>query len=296
MPISTADFESPAYRWVPVKNGEIPTGQALNVSETYYVGRTNHPDNGELVYGTAASDTKKLWYPWGGVEHTATNYETLVLSEGSEAVWIPTQAPQVPAGAVGDDGTYVGRANVGGRLIPGKYIPYKWGGKFFVALHGKEHELTDGFEVLVVKAKPYTWIPVENGEIPTGAALNVSETYYVGRTRHPGNDELVYGTAASDTKKLWYPWGQQEHAVSNYEVLSIGQGYEARWVAVRAPELPEGALGEEDIYVGRTHIGGRLIPGKYIPHQWGGKFFVALHGEEHELTDGFEVLVIESVY
>ncbi|KAK9718809.1 hypothetical protein K7432_005209 [Basidiobolus ranarum] len=149
MPTSTESL----YQWVPVKNGEVPTDKALNVSETYYIGRFNHPESGELVYGTAASDTKKLWYPWGGNEHTTENYEILVLNPGSKALWVPTKAPQVPENAAGEQGTFIARASVGGRLIPGKYIPYQWGGKFYAALHGKEHELTDNFEVLVIKSE-----------------------------------------------------------------------------------------------------------------------------------------------
>ncbi|XP_047985009.1 uncharacterized protein LOC125225371 isoform X1 [Leguminivora glycinivorella] len=110
--------------------------------------------------GTYVPSKRKAFVPWGGRAHAKDDFQVLC---GYNATWIKTGSNKIPQNAfvggrseVRQEPLYIGRAVHEDNLISGKihviyntcYIPYK----------GKEIEIYDQFEVLVLPDQNYRGI------------------------------------------------------------------------------------------------------------------------------------------
>ncbi|CAD5112495.1 DgyrCDS1710 [Dimorphilus gyrociliatus] len=92
--------------------------------EPFYVGRTLHGNN--LIPGKVKLSQGKCYVPFGGQEHSSSNYEILVQTEDIMFDWLPASNGAIPAGAIiggyKSDGKrmFVGRALHNNKQIPGK--------------------------------------------------------------------------------------------------------------------------------------------------------------------------------
>uniref|UniRef100_A0A1I8IS49 DUF3421 domain-containing protein n=2 Tax=Macrostomum lignano TaxID=282301 RepID=A0A1I8IS49_9PLAT len=145
--------------WIRAANGEIPDG-AVCVGGDVFVARCLHER--EQLPGKVANGHQFCFAPYGTEEKTYTDYQVLCetvnvgLSGSPGYQWVPwsggsDEAPKYALIGGSDQGkpVYVARATVNGEWCSGKYIPEF--GKAYFSYGGSEHELDEGFDVLVMK-------------------------------------------------------------------------------------------------------------------------------------------------
>ncbi|XP_046391922.1 uncharacterized protein LOC124160192 isoform X3 [Ischnura elegans] len=200
---------------------------------------------------------------------------------------------RVPPGAfVGgkdlDSDLYIARARHGGGWVPGKLNPNH--GKCYIPWGGKEVAMSE-YEVLC--GSNLEWQRTAGGNVPPRSVpasnAHEGEVMYVGRVHHNGTSTV--GKVHPSHGVCYIPFGGEELSFSNYEVLvSSPVSYPAfkqvskqeNWVFSNNGNIPPGCfVGGHDfnseLYVGRAHYNGDIVPGKvnglqrtcYIP--WGGK-------------------------
>ncbi|XP_068083287.1 natterin-4 isoform X2 [Anabrus simplex] len=134
--------------------------------------------------------------------------------------WVDTYAGQIPPTAVvggyDNEQLYVGRANHGGALLPGKVVPSH--GACYVAWGGYEHR-KENYQVLC--GCQAMWVPCAGGEVPSDALpsgeTEDGEPLFVGRVQHNGT--MTLGKVQESHRVCYIPYGGQEIAYSQYEVL-----------------------------------------------------------------------------
>lgn len=191
----------------------------------------------------------------------------------SDYTWIPSGIYQgVPGNAVraGNDADgspiYVGRAFHEADQLVAKIIPSKQAA--YVAFNGQEI-LKHNFEVL--SGEGFTWVGSGNGHVPEGAVVagrtQQGEELYIGRAHYQGS--LTPGKVHRSHGCLYIPFGGSEISIKSYEVLCAPQ--RATWQAATPYTMPFNAIrGGNDsdgteIFVGRAHHMGDLIPAKVMP-------------------------------
>lgn len=111
---------------------------------------------------------------------------------------------------------FVGRAYHEGDTIPAKVIPSK--NAAYIPYNGQE-VLKHQFEVLC--NGNVNWIPSGHGQVPhnavPGGHTASGEPLYIGRVFHMGS--MTPGKIHPSHRNLYIPFGGQEMAFSNYEVL-----------------------------------------------------------------------------
>ncbi|KAJ8708125.1 hypothetical protein PYW08_010491 [Mythimna loreyi] len=129
------------YHWLPMSDGLLPPNAIIGGydSEDIYIARAYH--RGSLCPGKYVKSLGKAFVPWGGAEHSKTNFEILC---GFNATWVNVDADFIPDNAfiggrtggdkeIGGEPLYIGRAKVStANLICGKaygrthlcYLPY----------------------------------------------------------------------------------------------------------------------------------------------------------------------------
>lgn len=148
--------------------------------------------------------------PGWNIDNIQTGPAQWVAATGGE---IPPNA--IPAG-IDNEQLYVGRANHEGALLPGKVVPSH--GVCYVPWGGAEHGIPE-YEVLC--SCDVTWMPSSEGEVPSGALPSGEsedgEVLFVGRAQHEG--AVAIGKVQGSHKVCYIPYGGQEIACSDYEVL-----------------------------------------------------------------------------
>jgi len=117
---------------------------------------------------------------------------------------------------------YIGRAEVGGSLTPGKIDSHS--GKCYIPWGCEEHEFEDEYQVLVSKhPECFDWIHATGDEIPPGAVHGGvdenDEPLYIGRAWHEGC--LIPGKIVKAHACCYVPWGGAEHSYEEYEILIV---------------------------------------------------------------------------
>ncbi|XP_055372435.1 C3 and PZP-like alpha-2-macroglobulin domain-containing protein 8 [Condylostylus longicornis] len=140
-------------------------------------------------------------------------------------------------------------------------------------------------------AGPGCWVAGSGGNVPPGAMEGGfdGEQLYIARARHEG--ALIPGKLHPGHGVCYIPWGGEEHACSDYEVLCSGSGY---WVPVEGGNIPPNAMpaGEtetgEPLFIGRANHNGTVTVGKVQPSH--GCCYIPYGGQELAYTD-FEIFV-----
>ncbi|XP_076314669.1 natterin-4-like [Tachypleus tridentatus] len=142
--------------WMDGQAGHVPYGAVQggeDSGEPIYVGRANH--EGDVVPGKLHPSHGCVYVPWGGEEHSHTDYQVLVNLHGTRLDWIHSSGSEIPTGAVQGgitaDGEilYIGRTWHEGAITIGKVHPSH--GVLYIAYGGQEHAYQD-YEILVVKS------------------------------------------------------------------------------------------------------------------------------------------------
>lgn len=145
-------------KWVEYNGGALPNNLVAaghrGSGETLYVARANV--GGELTPGKLEGNGKNAYIPYGGKEHSVQSCDLLTCDKPELLLWVGAEHGEVPVGGVqggylADQSIplYIGRAQHGSELIPGKICPEY--GKAYVGTGWREHEKTTDYEALVVK-------------------------------------------------------------------------------------------------------------------------------------------------
>lgn len=136
------------------------------------------------------------------------------------------------------------------------------------------------------------WVAAGNGQVPprsfAGGEDN-GEPLYVIRAQFNGG--IIPGKLVPSHGTCYVPWGGQENAVPQYEVLCDFPG---QWLATSGSNIPPNALtaGQteegEPLYIGRVVHDGSLTVGKVQPSH--GVLYIPYGGQELSFRD-FEILV-----
>lgn len=143
-----AEWRSASGGFVP--SDAVPGGHDVN-GELIYVGRAY--DNGDLIPGKIVPSHGVLYVPYGGEEHSHSNYEYLVRPTYGSLDWVPAADGVIPSGAVlagntsAGEGLFVGRANYEGSWVIGKV--QRSHQVLYVPFGGKEVAISD-YELLVI--------------------------------------------------------------------------------------------------------------------------------------------------
>ncbi|EFA00610.1 uncharacterized protein LOC663246 [Tribolium castaneum] len=136
------------------------------------------------------------------------------------------------------------------------------------------------------------WVAARNGEVPPRAFAggeDNGEPVYVARANFNGG--LIPGKLVASHGTAYVPWGGQENAVPEYEVLCDFPG---NWIACSGGNVPPNAVtaGQseegEPLYVGRVVHDGSLTVGKVQPSH--GVVYIPYGGTELGFQD-YEILV-----
>ncbi|KAK0086383.1 hypothetical protein PV326_005574, partial [Microctonus aethiopoides] len=145
----------------------------------------------------------------------------LMQRSGGSVCWCDATGGNLPSGAVAggediDEPLYIGRANHGGALIPGKvklshgvcYVP--WGGEE----HGKaEYQILCG-------CTP-RWVATSGENVPPNAIpageTEDGEPLFVGRVAHEGTKTI--GKVQASHGVCYIPFGGAEMSFPEYEIL-----------------------------------------------------------------------------
>ncbi|XP_061708552.1 uncharacterized protein LOC133518832 isoform X1 [Cydia pomonella] len=147
-------------RWVTLIDHKLPPDALIAgfEKEPLYIACALHGHS--MCPGKYVPSKRKAFVPWGGREHAKDDFQVLC---GYNATWVKTGSNKIPQNAfiggiseVRQEPLYIGRAVHEGNLINGKihviyhtcYIPYE----------GKEVEIYDQFEVLVLPDQNYRGI------------------------------------------------------------------------------------------------------------------------------------------
>lgn len=229
------------FNWISSSNGHAPDGAVSSGNtasgETLYIGRAHH--EGSVTPGKIHGSHGCLYFPYGGGEQSTLYYE--VLCGKKKADWQAVSAhdalPQHAIYAGNDcDGSaiYVGRAHHEGELLPAKVIPSKnvayskleivtsrtffnfyyflvsWGGQEIPKYH---------YDILC--NGNVHWIPSQHGASHPNAVLgghtSSGESLFIGRAHHQGS--ITPGKIHPSHQTLYLPFGGDEVAISNYEIL-----------------------------------------------------------------------------
>ena len=140
----------------------------------------------------------------------------------------------------------------------------------------------------------FVWVQSSHGEKIVGAVEVGNEPgWHIGRALH--ENDCVPGKVNCTHGVLYLPWGGGEHSKQQYEVLTAKGNSSFDWIPSSNGQVPPRAIqgGKtstgEDLYIGRTHHEGVLIPGKVHPsHRC---LYVAYGGKEHAYKVDYEILV-----
>jgi len=136
------------------------------------------------------------------------------------------------------------------------------------------------------------WVAARNGEVPPRAFAggeDNGEPVYVARANFNGG--LVPGKLVASHGTAYIPWGGQENAVPEYEILCDFPG---NWLACSGGNIPPNAVtaGQsedgEPLYIGRVVHDGSLTVGKVQPSH--GVLYIPYGGQEMSFQD-YEILV-----
>ena len=135
---------------------------------------------------------------------------------------LPTNAWQ----AGHDNGPqYIARSYHEGSLVPGKFVPHH--GVTYIPWGGKEHAKSQ-YEVLVKEGPgDLVWVPASGGCVgSTGAPVKTGreengDPLYVARAQIKGT--WTVGKLNPTHQCCYVPYGKKEHAISEYEVLCVGE-------------------------------------------------------------------------
>lgn len=119
---------------------------------------------------------------------------------------------------------------------------------------------------------------------------------YVGRAHHEGG--LIPGKVNPDHNCCYIPWGGEEHAKEEYDILVAPRNCDLTWVNAHDGQIPTGAVqggfneSNDPLYIGRADIEGTFAVGKVNPDH--GCLYLAYGGEEVAKTE-YQVLVIDKM-
>jgi len=96
-------------------------------------------------------------------------------------------------------------------------------GKCYVPYDGKEHEKTEGYQILTNPSGcELVWVSAKNGEVPNGSIQGGrqrdGENLYIGRAQHESGS-LIIGKVHPSHRCTYISCGGKEFAANHYEVL-----------------------------------------------------------------------------
>ncbi|KAJ8959782.1 hypothetical protein NQ314_006212 [Rhamnusium bicolor] len=136
------------------------------------------------------------------------------------------------------------------------------------------------------------WVAASNGQVPPSAFAggeDNGEPVYIIRAQFSGG--LIPGKLVPSHGQSYVPWGGDENAVPQYEVLCDFPG---QWLACSGGNIPPNALAAgqtedgEPLYVGRVVHDGALTTGKV--QQSHGVCYISYGGKELSFPE-YEILV-----
>lgn len=141
---------------------------------------------------------------------------------------------------------------------------------------------------------PGNWVPAANGEVHPQAVqggFDGEEQLYIARAQHEG--DLIPGKLHPSHGVCYVPWGGEEHAHTEYEILTAAGG---SWIpmqegaAIPPNALPGGQTAEgEPLFIGRANHEGTVTVGKVQPSH--GCCYIPYGGEELAYRE-YELLVL----
>jgi len=155
------------------------------------------------------------------VYNSGRSYHAVAQWTRAGGGWVPPNEAVEGGYDVGGERIYVGRALQDGDCIPGKVVPSH--GCCYVAYGGREHSHSD-YQVLTSNSgHELAWINASGSDIPTGAVQGGvtadGEPLFIGRHEHEGS--WVIGKVHPSHGSLYIPFGGEEHAYSEYEILCV---------------------------------------------------------------------------
>ncbi|XP_046391920.1 uncharacterized protein LOC124160192 isoform X2 [Ischnura elegans] len=269
-------------KWESACNGRVPPGAFVggkDLDSDLYIARARH--GGGWVPGKLNPNHGKCYIPWGGKEVAMSEYEVLC---GSNLEWQRTAGGNVPPRSVPASNAhegevmYVGRVHHNGTSTVGKVHPSH--GVCYIPFGGEELSFSN-YEVLVSRQDPdqtYVHLPqlqrrfcgdlfqsIRDAMVPVGTPDLIPPTMKT----------LFCGRGMPTSSR-----GGRRYPVSYPAFKQVSK--QENWVFSNNGNIPPGCfVGGHDfnseLYVGRAHYNGDIVPGKvnglqrtcYIP--WGGK-------------------------
>ncbi|XP_076369612.1 natterin-3-like [Tachypleus tridentatus] len=143
------------------------------------------------------------------------------------------------------------------------------------------------------------WVNAARGHIPSHAVqggYDGRDTIYVGRVYHQG--DVIPGKIQPSHGCCYVPWGGNEHAHHDYQVLVNRHGSVMEWHSASNGTVPPGAIqggrtnSGEPLFIGRVHQNGSVTVGKVQPSH--GVLYVSYGGKEIPHRS-YEVLIVKTV-
>ncbi|XP_059058501.1 uncharacterized protein LOC131851959 [Achroia grisella] len=303
-------------RWVKacLSQNCVPPGALLvgfdADKEEIYAARAEH--EGDIIPAKFIPAKNACYIAYDGEEVAKDQFEVLVpmelcWQEGYDGA-VPPNA--VKAGSAADgEVLYFGRVCQNGHLVPGKVHPSH--GSCYYSFDGEER-VTKEYECLVIslyfsnpsvtdavnmRGRPYPGYGMQPPPM-----YGYPPTININMYPHPGYPQPGYPHPYPP--HLFYPPGEPVQVVeepSDIVPELPGETVELPWstykwvpACLSQNSIPPGALrvgtdvDEAEIYAGRAHHEGEIVPAKVIPSK--NACYIAFNGEEI-LKDQFEVLV-----
>ncbi|KAF5276753.1 hypothetical protein FQR65_LT16203 [Abscondita terminalis] len=241
---------------------EVPTPNILNGGEfrSFWV----RWDNNTISCG--CENNAQPFISWTDTEHVPIRYVGVCTGWGASGSWIIQSGAPLPG--FGGPGGYPNapQPQFGGYPSNQSFGPPPQAGQFGSGGGG-------GY------GGPQQWVSASGGNVPPGAFVGGNDTggepLYVIRSNFQG--ALIPGKLVASHRSGYVPWGGNENAVVQYEVLCNSS---ARWVPCSGGNIPPNAVvggqseSGEPLYIGRAHHQGSITIGKvqrshnccYIPY------------------------------
>ncbi|KAF5296192.1 hypothetical protein FQA39_LY12646 [Lamprigera yunnana] len=264
---------------------EVPTPNILNPGEfrSFWV----RWDNSTISCG--CENNAQPFISWTDVEHIPIRYIGVCTGWGASGSWIIQHGAPLPGYGSGypsaqtqygfsSNQSFGGPGQFGGAPQPGQFggapQPGQFGGAPQPGQFGGAPQPGQ-----FGGTGTQQWVSSSSGNVPPGAFVGGNDTsgepLYVIRSNFQG--AVLPGKLVPSHRSGYVPWGGNENAVSQYEVLCNCNG---RWVPCSGGNIPPNAVvggqseSGEPLYVGRAHHQGSITIGKvqrshtccYIPY------------------------------
>lgn len=144
------------------------------------------------------------------------------------------------------------------------------------------------------EAAHHGWVP-HSKAVVGGYDVN-GETLYVGRALLSG--DILPGKIVPSHHTCYVPWGGKEHAVRDYQVLTLTGDIQLDWIHASNGHYPSGAIeggmtgNGEKLFIGRAHHHGSHCIGKVHPNHH--TLYIPFGGNEVSVKN-YEVLCVKSI-